>query len=89
MVMTLPLKVSCVALKFIYLAEGKFCRSYWKEESEVTAELDKLQLDLVKATKSLDHATPGVLNSNYFTCSFVHITDCYRKFSFLGFALVF
>ncbi|XP_066360671.1 structural maintenance of chromosomes protein 3-like isoform X2 [Miscanthus floridulus] len=34
-------------------------KSYWKEESEVTAELDRLQEELVKAKKSLDHATPG------------------------------
>lgn len=55
----------------------------------MTAELDRLQIDLVKAKKSLDHATPGVLNATYFTCSFVHITDCYRNFSFLGFAFLF
>jgi len=55
----------------------------------VTAELDRLQEELVKAKKSLDHATPGVLNATYFTCSFVHITDCYRNFCFLGFALLF
>jgi hypothetical protein len=29
----------------------------------VTAELDRLQEDLIKAQKSLDQATPGVLNS--------------------------
>lgn len=63
MVMALPLNGWCVALNFIYLVEGKFCRSYWKEESEVTAELDRLQEDLIKAQKSLDQATPGVLNS--------------------------
>ncbi|AQK89008.1 Structural maintenance of chromosomes protein 3 [Zea mays] len=34
-------------------------KSYWKEESEVTAELDRLQEDLIKAQKSLDQATPG------------------------------
>jgi len=55
----------------------------------VTAELDRLQEELVKAKKSLDHATPGVLNATYFTYSFVHITDCYRNFCFLGFALLF
>lgn len=29
----------------------------------MTAELDRLQEDLIKAQKSLDQATPGVLNS--------------------------
>lgn len=53
------------------------------------AELDRLQVDLVKAQKSLDQATPGVLNATYFKCSFVHITDCYQKISFLGFTLLF
>ncbi|TVU49441.1 hypothetical protein EJB05_00754 [Eragrostis curvula] len=34
-------------------------KSYWKEESDVTAEIDRLRDDLTKAQKSLDHATPG------------------------------
>lgn len=44
----------------ICLIEGKFSRSFWKEESDVTAEIDRLREDLIKAQKSLDHATPGV-----------------------------
>jgi structural maintenance of chromosome 3 (chondroitin sulfate proteoglycan 6) len=35
-------------------------KSFWKEEADVTAEIDRLKDDLVKAQKSLDHATPGV-----------------------------
>ncbi|XP_020593015.1 structural maintenance of chromosomes protein 3 [Phalaenopsis equestris] len=31
----------------------------WKTEGELSAEIDKLKSDLVKAKKSLDHATPG------------------------------
>ncbi|RLN00449.1 structural maintenance of chromosomes protein 3 [Panicum miliaceum] len=34
-------------------------KSFWKEESDVTAEIDRLKEDLIKAQKSLDHATPG------------------------------
>uniref|UniRef100_A0A0D3F0B5 SMC hinge domain-containing protein n=1 Tax=Oryza barthii TaxID=65489 RepID=A0A0D3F0B5_9ORYZ len=34
-------------------------KSFWKEEADVTAEIDRLKDDLVKAQKSLDHATPG------------------------------
>ncbi|KAM3300652.1 hypothetical protein ACQJBY_041589 [Aegilops geniculata] len=34
-------------------------KSFWKEENSVTAEIDRLKEDLVKAQKSLDHATPG------------------------------
>nr|CAB3460583.1 unnamed protein product [Digitaria exilis] len=34
-------------------------KSFWKEESDVTAEIDRLREDLIKAQKSLDHATPG------------------------------
>ncbi|VAH11480.1 unnamed protein product [Triticum turgidum subsp. durum] len=34
-------------------------KSFWKEETSVTAEIDRLKEDLVKAQKSLDHATPG------------------------------
>ncbi|KAG8058053.1 hypothetical protein GUJ93_ZPchr0002g26826 [Zizania palustris] len=34
-------------------------KSFWKEEADVTAEIDRLKEDLVKAQKSLDHATPG------------------------------
>lgn len=49
-----------IAFEFIYLAEGKCCRSYWKEESDVTAEIDRLREELLKVQKSLDHATPGV-----------------------------
>lgn len=35
-------------------------RSLWKKESEFTTEIDRLKADVVKAEKSLDHATPGV-----------------------------
>ena len=35
----------------------------------MTAEIDRLKEDLVKAQKSLDHATPGVWKS--FSCSHV------------------
>uniref|UniRef100_A0A0D9VBW3 SMC hinge domain-containing protein n=1 Tax=Leersia perrieri TaxID=77586 RepID=A0A0D9VBW3_9ORYZ len=34
-------------------------KSFWKEEADVNAEIDRLRDDLVKAQKSLDHATPG------------------------------
>ncbi|GJN35302.1 hypothetical protein PR202_gb24057 [Eleusine coracana subsp. coracana] len=34
-------------------------KSYWKEESDVTAEIDRLREELMKAQKSLDHAMPG------------------------------
>jgi structural maintenance of chromosome 3 (chondroitin sulfate proteoglycan 6) len=51
---------TCIAFKFMYSAGGKCCRSYWKEESDVTAEIDRLREELMKAQKSLDHATPGV-----------------------------
>jgi hypothetical protein len=40
----------------------------------VTAEIDRLKEDLIKAQKSLDHATPGVWKM-LLICSFVHITD--------------
>jgi len=38
-------------------------RSLWKKEGDLSAEIDRLRSDLVKAQKSLDHATPGVSNS--------------------------
>lgn len=38
------------------------CRSLWKKESELSAEIDKLRTEVDKAEKSLDHATPGVSN---------------------------
>ncbi|KAL6851888.1 hypothetical protein ACP4OV_002998 [Aristida adscensionis] len=34
-------------------------KSFWKAEADVTAEIDRLKDDLVKAQKSLDQATPG------------------------------
>lgn len=34
-------------------------KSLWKKEAELTGEIDRLKSDLVKAQKSLDHATPG------------------------------
>ncbi|KAK3140087.1 hypothetical protein QOZ80_5AG0395600 [Eleusine coracana subsp. coracana] len=34
-------------------------KSYWKEESDVTAEIDRLREELMKVQKSLDHAMPG------------------------------
>lgn len=34
-------------------------KSLWKAEGELSSEIEKLKLDLVKAKKSLDQATPG------------------------------
>ncbi|OVA00520.1 RecF/RecN/SMC [Macleaya cordata] len=34
-------------------------KSLWEKESELSSEIDKLKADVVKAEKSLDHATPG------------------------------
>ncbi|KAH7652121.1 Structural maintenance of chromosomes protein [Dioscorea alata] len=34
-------------------------KSLWKNEGELSAEIDRLKSDRVKALKSLDHATPG------------------------------
>ncbi|XP_020250621.1 structural maintenance of chromosomes protein 3 isoform X1 [Asparagus officinalis] len=34
-------------------------KSLWKKEGDLSAEIDRLRSDLVKAQKSLDHATPG------------------------------
>lgn len=34
-------------------------KSLWKKESDLSAEIDRLKADVVKAEKSLDHATPG------------------------------
>ncbi|RLN13477.1 structural maintenance of chromosomes protein 3 [Panicum miliaceum] len=34
-------------------------KSFWKDESVVTAEINRLREDLIKAQKGLDHATPG------------------------------
>ncbi|CAN6347947.1 unnamed protein product, partial [Urochloa humidicola] len=34
-------------------------KSFWKEENDVGAEIERLEEDLIKAQKSLDHATPG------------------------------
>nr|CAD1823923.1 unnamed protein product [Ananas comosus var. bracteatus] len=34
-------------------------KSLWKEETELSADIDRLKSDLLKAQKSLDHATPG------------------------------
>ncbi|KAJ9702893.1 hypothetical protein PVL29_004572 [Vitis rotundifolia] len=34
-------------------------KSLWGKESELSAEIDKLKTEVVKAEKSLDHATPG------------------------------
>lgn len=36
------------------------CRSLWGRESELSSEIDRLKSEVVKAEKSLDHATPGV-----------------------------
>lgn len=47
-------------------------RSLWKKESELTAEIDRLKADVVKAEKSLDHATPGV--SNWLFCFYHPLT---------------
>lgn len=35
-------------------------RSLWGRETELTAEIERLKSEVVKAEKSLDHATPGV-----------------------------
>ena len=40
----------------------------------MSAEIERLREDLIKAQKSLDHATPGVWKM-LLICSFVHITD--------------
>lgn len=40
-------------------------RALWGEESELSAEIDKLKTEVVKAEKSLDHATPGVSTSSF------------------------
>ncbi|XP_010925132.1 structural maintenance of chromosomes protein 3 [Elaeis guineensis] len=34
-------------------------KSLWKKETDLSSEIDRLKADLVKAQKSLDHATPG------------------------------
>ncbi|XP_058098866.1 structural maintenance of chromosomes protein 3 [Magnolia sinica] len=34
-------------------------KSLWKKESDLSADIDRLKADVVKAEKSLDHATPG------------------------------
>ncbi|KAK9141612.1 hypothetical protein Syun_011012 [Stephania yunnanensis] len=34
-------------------------KSLWAQESDLSAELDKLKVEVTKAEKSLDHATPG------------------------------
>ncbi|KAG2607917.1 hypothetical protein PVAP13_4NG306100 [Panicum virgatum] len=34
-------------------------KSFWKDESYVTAEINRLREDLIKAEKDLDHAMPG------------------------------
>lgn len=36
------------------------CRALWGKESEISAEIEKLKSEVIKAEKSLDHATPGV-----------------------------
>lgn len=36
------------------------CRYLWEKESELSAEIERLKSEVVKAEKSLDHATPGV-----------------------------
>ena len=43
-----------------------FFRSLWGKESELSAEIDKLKTEAIKAEKSLDHATPGVSNSSLY-----------------------
>nr|CAB3468724.1 unnamed protein product [Digitaria exilis] len=35
-------------------------KSIWKDESDLTTEINRLQEDLIKAQKGLDHAMPGV-----------------------------
>lgn len=46
-----------------------FDRSLWAKESELSSEIDQLKQEVIKAEKSLDHATPGV--SNCFRYQFV------------------
>lgn len=43
-----------------------FGRSLWGKESELSGEIDRLKTEVVKAEKSLDHATPGVSNCFFF-----------------------
>lgn len=35
-------------------------RSLWEKESELSSEIERLKSEVIKAEKSLDHATPGV-----------------------------
>lgn len=39
-------------------------RSLWGKENELSSEIERLKTEVVKAEKSLDHATPGVSNSS-------------------------
>lgn len=41
-------------------------RSLWQKENELSAEIERLKAEVVKAEKSLDHATPGVSDSSNF-----------------------
>eukprot|EP00252_Welwitschia_mirabilis_P018814 TRINITY_DN4209_c0_g1_i1.p1 TRINITY_DN4209_c0_g1~~TRINITY_DN4209_c0_g1_i1.p1 ORF type:complete len:1207 (-),score=328.66 TRINITY_DN4209_c0_g1_i1:370-3990(-) len=34
-------------------------KKQWKQENELTSEIDKLKSEIIKAEKNLDHATPG------------------------------
>ncbi|KAK6927481.1 RecF/RecN/SMC, N-terminal, partial [Dillenia turbinata] len=69
-------------------------RSLWTKENELSSEIDKLKAEVVKAEKSLDHATPGDirrgLNSVRRICSdygiegvfgpIFELLDCDEKF---------
>ncbi|CAK9175462.1 unnamed protein product [Ilex paraguariensis] len=48
-------------------------KSLWGKESEVTAEIELLKTEVVKAEKSLDHATPGL--KRYVTYVAVNCSD--------------
>lgn len=41
-------------------------RSLWEKESELSSEIERLKSEVIKAEKSLDHATPGVRIFFYF-----------------------
>lgn len=53
-------RFSCEVLFMWSLISLPIFRSSWGEESELSADIDRLKSEVVKAEKSLDHATPGV-----------------------------
>lgn len=42
------------------LCKSLIFRSLWEKEKDLSSEIGRLQSEVVKAEKSLDHATPGV-----------------------------